>query len=46
MESFDSLGGPARPYILNTKAWLRVELGKLYKENDGLTMFAASERNY
>lgn len=34
IEYFDSLGGPARPYILNAKAWLREELGKLFKEEE------------
>lgn len=34
IEYFDSLGGPARPYILNAKAWLREELGKLFKEDE------------
>ena len=34
IEYFDSLGGLAHPYILNAKAWLREELGKLYKEGE------------
>lgn len=34
IEYFDSLGGPASPHILNAKAWLREELGKLYKEGE------------
>lgn len=34
IEYFDSLGGPARPYIVNAKAWLREELGKLFKEEE------------
>lgn len=34
IEYFDSLSGPARPYILNAKAWLKEELGKLFKEEE------------
>lgn len=34
IEYFDSLGGPARQYILHAKAWLREELGKLFKEEE------------
>lgn len=34
IEYFDSLGGPAHPYILNMAVWLRAELGKLFKEDE------------
>lgn len=34
IEYFDSLGGPAHPYIVNMAVWLRAELGELLKEEE------------